>query len=435
MTEKRPTLWVIGGGPLGMGGLRTARELGLDVVLTDRRADAPGFELADEGRAIDGTDAARHRIYAREVGERRRVVGVHCGAEFGLRSAHAVREELGLPGDPWHALERALDKRAMKTAFQAADVPTPEVRSASSADELRALIGRGGERWVIKPSTGSGSRGVRVLGPGDDPRRAWAAAVAAVPGERHLLVEPWLDGRSIDANGVFVDGAFFPAGVLEKIVTPPPECLPIGGYDPADVTPEERSEVYALLERAARSLGITHGPVKGDFLLTKKRGFVVLEVAPRFHGDVTTVSVLPFGSGIDPLRFWFEALATGEPDEAALRGGAGGWATWRALCLPPGRILHLPAPETRDVPGITLVWHNPRLGGRVTRYGDTTAIVGYVCARGRDREDAEAALERWYAGAGYRIAPDPEHAAWYARLRTCGRGFVFPGALAAAGAA
>jgi hypothetical protein len=95
------------------------------------------------------------------------------------------------------------------------------------------------------------------------------------------------------------------------------------------------------------------------------------------------------------------------------------------LALPPGRVKSLPEP--RRVAGIACVWHNPRLlrgTGVIPRYGDTTAIPGYLCAHGRDRPAAEAALRAYFASAGYAVEPDPAHAPWYAAL---GRAFTEAG--------
>ncbi len=68
-------------------------------------------------------------------------------------------------------------------------------------------------------------------------------------------------------------------------------------------------------------------------------------------------------------------------------------------------------------PNITMLWHNPRLRKTVPRYDDTTKIPGYVCAWGEERGEAQSTLAKWFATAGYRVEPDPAHAAWFERLR------------------
>ncbi len=408
-------IYVIGAGPLGLNTLRWARECGLHVIATDRNPKAPGFAFSDESHAIDGTDVEAHLACARA--SREPVVGVLCGAEFAARTVQRLREALGLEANDAATIERVLDKRAMKRAFLEADVPTPALFEVRNPDELRALARAEGAPLVIKPAGGSGSRGVRLVDASTDLEEAFGKSLASVEGETRILAEPFHAGRSIDANGLFLDGELHACGVLEKWSTPFPDFLPVGGCDPAELPREEREAVIALLERACRAVGLRAGPVKGDFLRTET-GYVVLEVAPRFHGDVTTCNTLPFGSRINPLRFWFRRLATGETDLAELAPEREAYATWRVLCLPPGRVESLADPASiLPFGSITKLWHNPRIADRIPRYTDTTKIPGYVCAWGDDRAQAEETIAAWLEVAGYRVDPDPAHAAWYERLR------------------
>lgn len=407
-------VYVIGAGPLGLNTLRWAREEGLFVVATDRDPHAPGAELADEFHVLDGTDVEGHLAGLRSV--REPIAGVLSGAEFAARTVQRLRAHLGLEANDAAAIECVLDKREMKRAFHAAGIPTPASRALARPAELAALLARGDGAWVIKPAGGSGSRGVHLVEERSDPAAAFAASCVAVPGETALVAEPFLAGRNIDANGLFLGGEFHPSGVLEKFTTPAPDFLPLGGGDPPPLPAGEREEVYALLERACRAVGLVAGPVKGDFLRTAD-GYVVLEVAPRFHGDVTTCNTLPFGSRIDPLRFWFRYLSTGEKDASLLAPHAKRCALWRVLPLPPGRILALADPQsTRDFERITMLWHNPKLAGVVPRYDDTTKIPGYVCAWGNNFAAAEEMIAAWFAGAGYRVEPDAAYAEWFAAL-------------------
>ncbi len=400
-----PAVYLIGGGPLAARVPRLARELGLAPIVADRDPSAPGFAHAAERLVADGTAAEEHVAFARSLRGRFAVRAVYCGGEHGLEAARRVAVELGLPASSEAAIARALDKVASKEAFRAAGVPTPEGIVVADAGELRAAMGEG--RWILKPSGGSGSRGVRIVRPKDDLAAALDVCRAAAPGA--VLAEPFLEGRSIDANGLLRDGEYVPLGVLEKYATPPPSRLPLGGYDPAALPDGEAEEVYAIVERGARALGLAVGPVKADLLRTAE-GYVLLEVAPRFHGDVTTVNTLPFGSGIDPMRALFEG-------SAGASGTGNGFAAWRVICLPPGRVERWPDPRSaEDHPDVTLVWHNPRVAERIPRYDDTTRIPGYACACGQDRDEAEEALAGWFAAADYRIEADEAERDWYRAL-------------------
>ena len=413
-----PALYMIGGGPLGLGTLRVARELGLRLVVTDKNPDAPGMALADESHRVDGGDVEGHLACAEQTEER--VVAVLCGAEFGARAVHAVRKQFGLAHNDPQSVNCVLDKEEMKLAFLQEGVPTPQGAVAETAEELLSLM-HAAERIIVKPLGGSGSRGVCVVERGDNVRAVLARALASVPDERAVLVEPFLEGRSIDVNGLLVGGVLHPAGILEKFATPLPARLPLGGYDPVDLTPGQVAAAYNLLADAVDAVGLTTGPVKGDFILGPD-GFQVLEVGARFHGDVTTAGTLPFGTGIDPVRAYLQwclgadfraALQPKGPAQDQLRG----YATWRVLALPPGVLERQPEPERLDEhPGIGLVWHRFRRGQRIEPYGDTTKIPGYITAHGRTKAEAEDALRDWFETEPYQVQPDLAHAEWYGRL-------------------
>jgi biotin carboxylase len=405
-------VWFVGGGPLGLDVLRKARDLGLAPVVGDRNADAPGFALAEAHFQADGADPTAHLAQLPALAARFDFVGVWCGAEFGLETVRRLQVELGLPSNPGAAVARCLDKVEQKRALLAAGVPTPPSFDVRTAGDVRNLVAEHG-RIVVKPAAGSGSRGVRVVGPEDDPGAAFAACAGAVADAPRVLAEPFVDGRSIDANGVLLADDYHAAGVLEKFTTPAPERLPIGGEDPAELAAELRDETQRLLERAARALGLVHGPVKGDLLLGAD-GLTLLEVAPRLHGDVTTCGTLPFGTGIDPVRFLLRAF-TGDVDPAELAPRGGAHAVWRVICAPPGRVTRWVEPP-EPIPGVALTWRNPRVAERIPRYDDTTRIPGYVTAHGATRADAEAALTAWHAAARIEVEPDPAHAEWYRGL-------------------
>ena len=54
--------------------------------------------------------------------------------------------------------------------------------------------------------------------------------------------------------------------------------------------------------------------------------------------------------------------------------------------------------------------------GAIGRYGDTTAVPGYLCAHGAGRPAAEAALRGYLAAAAYAVEPDPASWEWYRGL-------------------
>lgn len=419
MPVRRPAIYIVGGGPLGQNALCWAKDVGLSPIVTDKDPGAPGLELAERSAVVDGGDIEGHLALARSLARTYDIRAVHCAAEFGARVVQRVSQELGLSNNGAVAIERALDKRAMKRAFVDRGLATPTSRIVRTrADLARALVELGPE-VIVKPTRGSGSRGVQRVDASSDLASVLRASLRSVGGEGELVAEAFVAGRSIDANALFLDGRFFRCGLLEKFSGPEPEFLPIGGYDPARLSGAEIESVYALLERACRAVGIVEGPVKGDFVLGAS-GLSVLEVAARFHGDVTTANTLPRGSRINPLRFWFKHLAGGSLDLREIEPKEQGHGTWRVIAVPPGRIDGpLIARELKRAAPACGWWLRPGLAGTIPRYGDTATIPGYAWAHGRDAAEAEAALQGFFAQVAPRLEPAREHEAWYRELGLC----------------
>ena len=245
-------------------------------------------------------------------------------------------------GSDWGV--QCLSKPTMKQELQRWGLPTP-----------RYL----GGPFVVKPRDGSGSVGVHRY-------------------NAHIA-ERYIEGRSIDANGVFVDGKLYGAGIFEKF--PNEHFLPTRGHELIDEEYPNAETVYAWLNLACNACRYTDGPVKGDFLVTQD-SLTILEVSPRFHGDVMTTHAAPQGSGINGPRLWFRWLADGEIAKEWLAPIAGLVGAWRVI--PEGA-------EVEENEYITKVWYKP-----TSEHHDrnTNGIRGYVCARGETANEAHQHIRR-----------------------------------------
>jgi biotin carboxylase len=408
-------VYIIGGGPLGTKIIQWAKETGLVTIVTDMNSDAPGFALADVVRQIDGTDVANQLALVAEASREFQIAGVYCGAEFGLRTVYHLSEALGLETNSRQSIEAVLNKSEMKEIWKKDGISSPASYEVTDFDELRGIVDQGNERFILKPARGSGCAGVQLVESLSDLSSAFALSKETTPGNERLLLESFIEGRSIDANGIFLDDKFYGCGVLERFSIPFPHFLHFGGYDAADIPEKEVLQVYSLLEDSCRSLGLTFGPVKGDLIRTTS-GYKILEVAPRFHGDVTTCGTLPYGSNINPVKFYFHYLKSGAVDVSLIEPGRIRYAAWRVICLPPGEVLSSPSDSMSPSNGVTMIWHNRRCQKRIYPYTDTGKIPGYICAFGDDKEDAERHLEEYFDAAKYEVLPDANELDWYDRL-------------------
>lgn len=372
-----------------------ALEAGLTLLLTDSNDQAPMRAKAAEFACIDGTDIPSLKAQAQVWAKDYDIIGVNCGGDFGLVSASEVASSLSLPHIPKEVVERALDKPAALTCFQKAGVTTPHAVSLPPLANDFPLI--------VKPADSSGSRGVSYV---DDPADFDLAMETARQFSDETLVERHVDGQHIDINAIFWHGNFLPGELIERFFSPyparygtkmvtPPTSLPAG----------MKQKIWAEFEKAARSLGIDHGPVKGD-LIVSDEAVCVLEVAPRFHGETNTFA-LPHAYGTCTAALYMQSMATGEMPDTSPLAKPKQVAGWLGIFPPqPGIFRGLDGMDAaRAIPGIKQILVRRPVGSTIQTVRDNTAVIGFIYGAATDHKTLDSRLAA--ALAALHIQMDP----------------------------
>jgi biotin carboxylase len=315
----------IGAGPLQRETLLSARAAGLHVVATDARPDAANAGLADDFHVIRGDDAEGLVRLAHELSNDFEVAGAYAGSDFGLVPVARIHETLGLPGCAVENVLLALDKYRSKQAFLCHGVETPQgwviedTSAAASLEQCRLPL-------IVKPVDSCGSQGVTSV---ERPDQLQPALAKAFEYGKKVVVEEFFCGTGVDTIGIVWNGRFIPCGIGTRIFSEKPYHFPICGHTPPALSQAEIEYAYDLTGRAALALGINFSPVKAD-LLYNQGAFTVLEVTPRFHGDVFSSMLIPFSGGTAPARLLFDLMANApSPQQVPAVGSR--LVLWRAL--------------------------------------------------------------------------------------------------------
>jgi biotin carboxylase len=297
-------LLIIGAGIEQVRAYQLAREMGLEVAGTDRNPDAPAFAYADHRIVADTHDTRASVDAARRFAAARPLHGVMTIAHDVPVTVAAVAAALGLPHLPLESARLAEDKLAMKERFARDGVPVPAFRQVASADEVRACIAEWGLPVVTKPVDSCGARGVMRITAAIDPNAAFARSLACSRSGR-VIAERFVPGLQLSTEGMVWRGECFTASWSERNYDRLDQLAPFviedGGVLPATLTDPEVRSVCEVMQRAAASLGITDGPVKGDLVLTPD-GPVVIELAARLSGGYLCTDQIPWARGVDLVR-------------------------------------------------------------------------------------------------------------------------------------
>ena len=388
----RRCLLIIGAGIEQVRAYELAHEMGLETVGSDVNPAAPALALADYRIIASTRDVEATVKAAVEFNGKRRIHGVMTLANDVPLTVASVAAELGLPGISIPSARIASDKLLMKETFLADGVPVPPFKEISSPGELTELASIWGYPLVIKPNDGRGARGVlRVT---EDVDAGWAFQYAMENSDAgRVIVEKFIDGLQLSTESTVYRGRCYTASISERnyelMDRYKPYIIENGGVLPADISAEEVQAVEDVVARAARSMGIENGTVKGDIVLTED-GPVVIELAARLSGGYLCTDQIPLARGVDLVRQTIRLCLGEELDTTEL--------VPRDLCKvgiryffpEPGRIVSIKGFDDLsryDWVSKKMLFLN--VGDVVEPPTDHTKRAGFVHATGRTFKEAE----------------------------------------------
>ena len=296
------TLLIVSGGIEAVPGIQRAKEMGLYVVVSDGSSTAPGFEYADDCiiastyNVNETVQKAKH--YHETV---RKFDGAMCIASDVPLTVASVANELGLPGIPIASAELAMDKMAMKIKFHKDGVPVPKFEKIENRNQLEEIIKNWGYPVVIKPADSRGARGVLRLTKEVDLEWAWAHSKENSPTGR-VMVEKYLEGPQVSTESMMVDGNCYTVGFSDRnyefLGKYAPYIIENGGDLPSYLPYKIQEDIKIIIEKAALSMGITNGIVKGDIVVHDGKPYVI-ELAARLSGGYFCTHEIPMNTGVD----------------------------------------------------------------------------------------------------------------------------------------
>ena len=396
-----------------------AHKLNLELVfVTDRchQLDDPWGDRAIPVHFETPDTAAYSVLEAARNGEGTDGI-VALGDRPAVAAAYVARG-LGLPYNHPASVEACRSKLRMREVFRDAGLRVPWFRSAALDPVPEPALLDISYPCVVKPLSLSASQGVvrannrsEFLDAIEKIRRVLSSPEIQATREPHLdqiLVEGYIPGREVAVEGLLTDGEFRTLAIFDK-----PEPLE-GPYfeetiyvTPSRLPQEQVGEVEVCAVDAARALGLSHGPVHGEFRINEE-GVWPLEVAAR-----------PIG-GLCARALRFEAAETSELitlEELLLRDAVGSVvADWRRERAASG-VMMIPVPRSGVLekvmgedaglatPNITGLQITARLHDYIAAWPEGSSYLGFLFARAETPEEVERALRSAHAKLSFTITP------------------------------
>ena len=379
-------LLMLGGGFLQTFVIKKARELGYYVYCLDADPKAIGFESANESAAINIIDPDACFQYAKE----KNVDGVLTAAtDFSVLTMSYIAQEMGLPGINYASAQLIKNKaKVRKCLYDAKADDTGYSFEIASMDEAKEILPKVKFPIMMKPVDGSGSRGASKVDKPEDFEKACNFAMEGSITHR-AVAEPFVDGKEYGVESFVDNGEIYILGVMQKDMTLPPYYAELGHAIPSGLPQAIEEKIKTCVHKSLVALGVNHGSVNMDLLLSEKGKVHIVDVGARMGGNLIGSHIIPLGTGVDYMGNMIRAAVGDTTDYTPIQEPKP--VATKLLALTPGIVKALPDFNQIAKQYNVTIEHHLHIGDTITPYRTNLDGRGYVVATS---ENVNEAIER-----------------------------------------
>lgn len=377
---------VIGGGAYQTVLMRRLKERGIFVACVDKNCNAPGFEMADEHRIIDVLNYEQCLEYATEL----RIDAVMTyGATLTLPTVSYIAQNLRLPALPMKTAELSKSKFLIKRQLKNGGCNIKgNFFELQSMDEI--YTHQIDYPCVIKPSDGSGSKGVSLVYSADELQSAVEYAYNSARYGRYYC-EDLIDGDEYSVESFVANGTTYVYGIIKTTFEKSGsenEDIEYGHRTPSGLSEADEKSIELEIKKAVNALDITMGSVNFDIIISNEDGKpYIIDCGIRIGQNLLASHLIPYSRGVSVIDNNID-LALGNPVDAEPKYKKN-MAT-RLLIYNPGVIK-----EIKDFSsivgcnGIVDIILRKTVGGTQRKYLDKSDTCGWVICTGETPNIAE----------------------------------------------
>ena len=313
---------LLGGSAQQIVAIKTAQKHGFYTGLCDFLPDNPGQYEADKFYLVSTTD--KEAVLKVAIDEA--VDGVLAYAsDPAAPTAAYVAEKMGLPTNPYQAVETLCNKDRFREFLRTNGFNTPVAKGYGDKNVDTSIFSL---PVIVKPVDSSGSKGAAVL-------RDWSGLNEALDfafsfsRSHRVIVEEFIEKKHeyLIGGDIFVnDGKIVLWGLLnchrDGAVNP---LVPVGKSYPLLLDKEDEDSVHATLQSMVERLGLKFGSVNVELVVDKNNRVWPIDVGPRAGGNMIP-DLLGMIFGVNVVEMAVLA-AMGEPLKCEIGAGTPFYAT------------------------------------------------------------------------------------------------------------
>lgn len=374
-------LLIIGASILQLPAITKAKEMGLEVAVTDFNPEAIGIPYADKyfnASTIDIEAIVR-------IAEEYQPDGIiTLATDMPMRSIAAATSKLGLVGITFDTALKSTDKAEMIKAFHSAGVPAPWYYIITNEAVFNEKFAEFTFPCIMKPTDNSGSRGVTLVKSVDELVDAYKYS-REQSRNGSVIVEEYLQGHEVSAEVIVYKSKVHILQVTDKLTTGAPNFVEMGHSQPSLFIGETLDRIHDVATKACVAVGIENGPAHVEMMVTEC-GPKMIELGARMGGDCIATHLVPLSTGIDMIKATIDIALGNEPDlEQKLYCGS----AIRYFDLPLGTIKSITGEyDAMNEEGVCAIMFTKHVGDNVTSIHSSLDRVGMIICQAKSAEAA-----------------------------------------------
>ena len=376
---------IIGAGFLQDFVIRKSREMGYYTLAVDADPSAIGLSHADKSAAINIID----REACLEFARKEQVDGVLTAAtDYGVLTAAYIAAYMNIPGLNYETAKLIKNKYLVRKRLFENHVDDAEQAYEVTRDtDISALSQLLKYPVMVKPCDGSGSRGASRVDCSNNLAEACEYAVSNSITHK-AEIESFIFGHEYGAESLVVNGDVHVLAIMKKWMTEPPYYAELGHAIPCGLPNEIEERAKKIVAKAIDALGINHGSVNMDLLITDTGKIHIVDVGARMGGNLIGSHIIPYGTGIDYMGNMLKAAVGDELNWNA--NGKSAVAT-KVLAFKSGKISNLPDKYFCEFASDGVeIYHHMNVGDVVNEYHTNIDGCGYIVVKAENVEKAES---------------------------------------------
>ncbi len=359
----------------------------VDLIILDGDPNSIGKNIAQHFEYVD----IRQSDEVLKMAKKYHIDGIFSINDHGMRAAAYVADNLNLKGMSMATANAVLDKGTMREVWKAAGIQQPAFQIILKENEIEEFGRSCGYPIVIKPvDCGGGGRGVRVIHTPDDIPQSYSFASRFLQWNPRLIIEEFIDGIETSVEVIRFDGVTHLLAFSDKVKAPYSSRVATEISYPGFFSSDVVEDIRGSSDKIMRALGLHEGVGHIEFIVTKDKKVVVLEIGARAGGGHTFHPIASHVSGLNYPQ-WLSKFYLGEAEPPKVNSHKGAcYAFFHADAS--GTLRDIDGlDKAREIPNIHSVdiWKQPV--SHVSILENSMERLGCIVALAETRDDANRA--------------------------------------------